>query len=61
MSSSKLSVLCDRIIEAGWLAALIVIPLFFNMYSRRSFEADKLLLLRSIATVMAVAWIARWI
>ncbi len=61
MSSSKLSVLCDRIIEAGWLAALIVIPLFFNMYSRRNFEADKLLLLRSIATVMAVAWIAKWI
>ena len=53
---TKLSVFCDKIIEAGWLAAIIVVPLFFNVYSDRTFEPDKLTLLRSIALVMAVAW-----
>ncbi|MCU0502465.1 MAG: hypothetical protein MUC51_12000, partial [Anaerolineae bacterium] len=54
---TKLSRICEAIIEAGWLAALIVTPLFFNTSSSRVFEPDKLHLLRSIALVMAVAWI----
>jgi tetratricopeptide (TPR) repeat protein/O-antigen ligase len=53
---TKLSRLCDAVIEAGWLAALIVTPLFFNVYSNRVFEPDKLSLLRSIALVMLGAW-----
>ena len=53
---TKLSRICDAIIEAGWLAALIVTPLFFNTSSNRVFEPDKLHLLRSIALIMAVAW-----
>jgi len=61
MPSSKLSVFCDRIIEAGWLVAVIVAPLFFNVYSSRVFEPDKLTLVRSIASVMALAWIIKWI
>ncbi|MCS6772957.1 MAG: O-antigen ligase family protein [Thermoflexales bacterium] len=52
---------CDRVIEAGWLAALIVVPLFFNIYSSRVFEPDKLTTLRSIALVMAAAWLVKWI
>ena len=56
---TKLSDLCDRILEAGWLAALIVAPLFFNVYSDRVFEPDKLSLVRSIALVMIVAWMAK--
>lgn len=56
---TKLSDLCDRILEAGWLAALIVAPLFFNVYSDRVFEPDKLSLVRSIALVMAAAWLTR--
>jgi tetratricopeptide (TPR) repeat protein len=56
---TKISVFCDKIIEAGWLAAVIVVPLFFNVYSDRVFEPDKLTLLRSIALVMAVAWIIK--
>ncbi len=56
---TRLSVFCDKIIEAGWLAALVIVPLFFNIYSQRVFEPDKLSLLRSIALVMAVAWIIR--
>jgi tetratricopeptide (TPR) repeat protein len=56
---TRLSVFCERIIEAGWLAAVIVVPLFFNVYSARVFEPDKLSLLRSIALVMVVAWLVR--
>lgn len=59
--SSKLSLWCDRFIEAGWLAALIVAPLFFNIYSSRVFEPDKLTTVRSIALVMATAWLVKWI
>jgi tetratricopeptide (TPR) repeat protein len=56
---TKLSVFCDKVIEAGWLTAVIVVPLFFNVYSNRVFEPDKLTLLRSIALVMAVAWVVK--
>ena len=56
---TKLGVFCDKVIEAGWLAAIIVVPLFFNVYSDRVFEPDKLTLLRSIALVMAVAWVIK--
>jgi tetratricopeptide (TPR) repeat protein len=56
---TKLSVFCDKVIETGWLAAVIVVPLFFNVYSDRVFEPDKLTLLRSIALTMAVAWIIK--
>lgn len=57
--STKLSKWCEAIIEAGWLAALIIVPLFFNVYSARVFEPDKLSLLRSIALVMAAAWLVK--
>jgi len=58
--ASYLSVWCDRLIEAGWLAAVLVVPLFFNIYSSRVFEPDKLTTLRSIALVMAMAWLVKW-
>ena len=56
---TKLGRICNALIEAGWLAALIATPLFFNTSSNRVFEPDKLHLLRSIALVMAVAWIVQ--
>ena len=58
--ASRLSAWCDRVIEMGWLAAVIVVPLFFNIYSSRVFEPDKLTTLRSIAIVMALAWLVKW-
>ena len=54
---SKLSRYCEAWIEAGWLAALVLIPLFFNVYSSRVFEPDKITLLRSIALTMIAAWV----
>ncbi len=57
--SMKLSILCDRIIEAGWLIALIVTPLLFNVFSNSTFELDKVAVLRSIAIVMMLAWMIK--
>ncbi len=56
---SRLSLFCDKLLEAGWLAALIVAPLFFNVYSSRVFEPDKIALVRSIALVMIIAWLVK--
>ena len=53
---TRLAVFCDKVIEAGWLVAAMAVPLFFNIYSSRVFEPDKLTLLRSIALVMCLAW-----
>ncbi|MCW5852420.1 MAG: tetratricopeptide repeat protein [Anaerolineae bacterium] len=51
----RLARVCDSILEAGWLAALVVTPLFFNLLSARTFEPDKAALLRVIALVMLAA------
>lgn len=56
---TRLSIFCDKVIEAGWLVAAVVVPLFFNIYSQRVFEPDKISLLRSLVLVMAAAWLVR--
>ncbi|MCO6451601.1 MAG: tetratricopeptide repeat protein [Caldilineales bacterium] len=56
---SRLQTICDAIIEATWLAALVVIPIFFNVYSQRVFEPDKISLLRSLALIALVAWVVK--
>lgn len=58
---SKLSRWCDGVIEAGWLAAIILTPLFFNIHSDRVFEPDKLTLLRSIALLMLGVWLIKFV
>jgi cyclophilin family peptidyl-prolyl cis-trans isomerase/tetratricopeptide (TPR) repeat protein/O-antigen ligase len=58
---TKLSRWCDGLIEAGWLVAVIATPLFFNIHSDRVFEPDKLTLLRSVAILMSVAWLVKFI
>ena len=57
--TTKLTRFCEAIIEAGWLAALIYVPLFFDVHSSRVFEPDKISVLRSIALVMAIAWLIK--
>ena len=59
--SSKFAVFCERVMEAGWLSAAVAVPLFFDIYSSRVFEPDKITLLRSIAFVVAIAWLAKLI
>lgn len=58
---SRLSRWCEGLLEAGWLVAVLAIPLFFNIHSERVFEPDKIALLRSIALIMAAAWTVRFI
>ena len=59
--ATKLSRLCDGLMEAAWLAVVIVTPLFFNVNSSRIFEPDKITLLRSLALLMLVAWLVKLI
>ena len=61
MNSTKLGTFCDKILEIGWLLAVIITPLFFNVYSSRVFEPDKLTTLRTVAVVMAAAWLVKYI
>ena len=56
---SRLQKLCDTVMEATWLTALVVTPLFFNVYSNRVFEPDKISLLRSLALIAIVAWVVK--
>ncbi|HEX5690458.1 MAG TPA: hypothetical protein VFX76_10680, partial [Roseiflexaceae bacterium] len=50
---------CDRIIEGGWLLALVLIPSYFNLLSSRHFEPDKATSLRAIVLVMAGAGLVK--
>lgn len=45
----------DGLLEAGWLLALLLVPVFFDVYSRHPFEPDKAMLARLVALVMATA------
>lgn len=56
---SKLSRYAEGVLEAVWLAAVILVPVFFNVYSSRIFEPDKLAILRSLALVALGAWITK--
>ncbi len=41
--------MADSAMETAWLLALILAPLFFNVYSQRVFEPDKISLVRTVA------------
>ena len=47
---------CDRVIEAGWLLAVVIVPTFFDVYTARVFEADKGYVVRGLALAMVAAW-----
>ena len=59
VTKTKLDAWLNGIIEAGWLAALVLAPLFFNVFSSRVFEPDKISLIRSIALLMILAWLVK--
>lgn len=56
---TTLSIWCERLIEAGWLAALSLIPIYFNLLSARHFEPDKATTLRALVLLMAGLGIIR--
>lgn len=51
----KVAEFCERLIEAGWLAALVTVPLYFDVYTSRVFEPDKITFLRCLVLIMLVA------
>jgi tetratricopeptide (TPR) repeat protein len=56
---TTLSIWCERLIEACWLLALTLVPIYFNLFSARHFEPDKINALRSIVLVMAALGLVR--
>jgi tetratricopeptide (TPR) repeat protein len=58
---SRLSIWCERLIEGGWLLAVVLIPSYFNLLSSRHFEPDKATTLRAIVLVMAAAAVIRFV
>jgi O-antigen ligase len=59
--ATKLTVFCDKLIEAGWLAAIIVVPLRFNIYLEQVSQMSKVCLLRAIALLMVWAWVIKMV
>jgi len=51
---SSLQHLAEKLLESGWLIALIVVPTFFNLQTLRIFEEEKALLLRSLAVFLCL-------
>jgi tetratricopeptide (TPR) repeat protein/O-antigen ligase len=49
----------EGLMEAAWLAAVILVPVFFDIYSSRIFEPDKITLLRTLALLTLGAWIVK--
>jgi hypothetical protein len=56
---TKLSRFCLGVMEAAWLAAVSVVPIFFDIYSSRIFEPDKITILRSLALLTLAAWVVK--
>lgn len=50
----------EAMLESCWLAALIMVPLFFNIWGERVFEGGKVHLLRSIAVLSAAFLVVRF-
>jgi len=56
---TKLSRYAEGVMEAAWLAAIVMAPLFFNKYSSRIFEPDKATLLRTLALIIILTWVVK--
>ena len=57
MRRDRLAGACDQVVEGGWILIALAVPLYFNVYSSRTFEPDKVALFRSLAVAMAGAWL----
>ncbi|MGB9723461.1 MAG: hypothetical protein ACPL7G_06155 [Chloroflexia bacterium] len=59
--SAKLRRWCDILLEVGWLLAVVLVTLYFDIYTKdsRIFEPQKALWLRIIVTMMMAVWAIR--
>ena len=51
--------LADGVLEAGWLLALLVVPVFFDVHTDHPFEPEKAMVVRVLALLMAAAGLVR--
>ncbi len=54
---TSISLWSRRVMEACWLLALMLIPVYFSLLSDRHFEPDKAVTLRALVLVLGAAWI----
>src|SRR4026209_104731 len=57
--SSTLGAAAARVGESGGVGALVAVPAFFHPHTVRNFDADKILLFRSIA-ILVLAGLVIW-
>lgn len=59
--SEKLRRWCDIFLEVGWLLAVVLVTLYFDIYTKdsRIFEPQKALWLRILVTLMMAVWAIR--
>ena len=55
--ASRLKGAADRVVEAGCLAAVLLLPLYFSVLTLSGYESDKAVLLRVLAVLVGAAWI----
>jgi tetratricopeptide (TPR) repeat protein len=53
--ASRFQAYCEAAAETSWLAAAILIPLFFNISSAEVFEPDKMFMLKILAAIAGAA------
>ncbi len=51
----------DITMEIIWLLALVSIPIYFNIYTSRVFEPDKITLFRTLMLILGMAWLVKWL
>ena len=59
LPATRIESWCEGLIEASWLAALAVAPLFVNVYSQRSFDPDKAAAVEALVLLMIGAWLLK--
>jgi len=55
----RVDLLCEGVIEASWLAVLVLTPVFFLVYSDRPFDPSKASLIRVLAVTAVAAWFSK--
>jgi len=58
---NRLSRYCDGLIEASWLLAVIVAPLYFFTGLSQPFDLGKTIMFRVAVLIGGAAWISKWI
>ncbi|MBI5353123.1 MAG: O-antigen ligase family protein [Chloroflexi bacterium] len=58
---NRLSRYCDGLIEASWLLAVIVAPLYFFVGLAQTFDLGKTIMFRITVLIGVAAWISKWI